>query len=69
MAKVYRRRAQPHVRLCVDLVLQQDEAGLLAALESFEQSTLPWLERLVITSADPLKLDDAGDDLTRELRL
>ena len=45
------------------------QEGLLRALESFEQVTLPWPERLDVTSADPLNVPDANDDLERELQL
>lgn len=45
------------------------QEGLLRALESFEQADLPWIERLDVTSAAPLRVANPDDDLDRELQL
>ncbi len=46
-----------------------DVAGLRRALEEVRNGDLPWIERLEVVSAEPLAVQDAGDDLKLELAL
>eukprot|EP01098_Paradermamoeba_levis_P008343 TRINITY_DN3466_c0_g1_i2.p1 TRINITY_DN3466_c0_g1~~TRINITY_DN3466_c0_g1_i2.p1 ORF type:complete len:278 (-),score=113.92 TRINITY_DN3466_c0_g1_i2:477-1268(-) len=49
--------------------LVNDQAGIKEALKNITLEKLPWLERLDITSTEPVVVDNVHDDFKRELAI
>ncbi|KAG1053750.1 hypothetical protein G6F43_004191 [Rhizopus delemar] len=44
-----------------------DEAAMIRITEEFKLKNLPWIETMTITSSKPVVVEDATDDMAREL--